>query len=182
MISYSKLCDIISDGRVKKLRDIIDTSVRDINLVRSETGATLLHYALLNPKYDIIKLLIDKGVDVNALEETRGYPCLYYYIQTYQLYGEDLDKSKDVIAFLVDLGFDINLRDKYGNSTLSRLILTYFNSDKITYAAVKSVIVDYSHTRANLEKALSYVRDRLTPSSDEVELLDLEKLLVAYIK
>ena len=55
------------------MRRFIGADARDVN-ARSNENMTALHYASREGQTEIIKMLIDAGVDVNILDERRISP------------------------------------------------------------------------------------------------------------
>lgn len=81
-------------------------------------SGTLLHLSVctLKNKHEITKLLIDKGLDVNAVDEYGKTP-IYSAIGTMQTdkYGIEFD---EIITLLLQSGVDMNHKDKDGRTPL----------------------------------------------------------------
>ena len=60
-------------GNARMMRRFIGADARDVN-ARSNENMTALHYASREGQTEIIKMLIDAGVDVNILDERRISP------------------------------------------------------------------------------------------------------------
>ena len=85
----------------------------DINY-RINTGETVLHIATNFQNYDICKLLIDNGVDINIKDYEYEYTALNYAV---------IINNKKMIDLFVKNGANINTQDYYGNSILHYIIL-----------------------------------------------------------
>lgn len=83
-------------GDVEKIRSIIAEGV-DVN-IKANSGASLLHIALLGGHEAAAALLISKGADTHATM-TDGTTPLHFAV---------LRNCKDVASFLIDDGVDVN--------------------------------------------------------------------------
>ena len=71
---------------------------------------TPLMSAVYYGNYDIVKLLIKKGVDINSIcEDADGYSCSAIHIAAYC-------NSKDILKYLIDNGANIAQKDSDGKS------------------------------------------------------------------
>ncbi|KAJ9587146.1 hypothetical protein L9F63_019334, partial [Diploptera punctata] len=80
----------------------------DLRLCDDNNGNTLLHYAAMCGSIDIIKYLLDSGMNINGtnkLMQTAAYFTLYY------------DKC-EALKYLVENGADLRICDKKGNTLL----------------------------------------------------------------
>ena len=69
-----------------------------------------MHFAAeYNPSADVIRVLVDKGADIEARDE-------YQYTPLHR--AADSNPSADVIRALVDKGADIDARDYWQNTPL----------------------------------------------------------------
>lgn len=75
---------------------------------KSESGSSLLHYAISGSKFDIADFLIESEIDVN-LTNSEGQTALHLIC---------VNQSICVAEKLLKKGADINLRDKYGNNAM----------------------------------------------------------------
>lgn len=80
----------------EKVREILAEGPVDVN-VKNSRGRTSLHIAADKGAYEIVKLLIDAGANVNVLD-TYGYTPL-----------SDALSYADIVKALLDAGADINL-------------------------------------------------------------------------
>ncbi|CAG2166137.1 unnamed protein product, partial [Oppiella nova] len=71
-------------------------------------GETVLHRAAESDKWDVVKLLVNKGADVNA-KNRYGSTVLHFAAKS--------DKW-DVVKWLVEQGADVNAKDKDGETVL----------------------------------------------------------------
>ena len=54
------------DNNAKKLKELLDQDLVDINNVEGVYNYSVLHYAVTHQKIEIIKLLLSYNADVNA--------------------------------------------------------------------------------------------------------------------
>ena len=86
----------VGTGDVEKIQSIIDKGV-DVN-IKANSGASLLHIALLGGHEAAAALLISKGIDTHATM-TGGASALHFAV---------LRNCKDIASFLIDDGVDVN--------------------------------------------------------------------------
>lgn len=106
-----------SAGDVKSLQRYLDSGKYDVD---SRSGAatdrmTALHWACYKGRLDAVRLLLDRGADVNAVTERGGINPLAYSL----MYG-----TADVDRLLIERGADIDAAAAYlqrGSSSRSRL-------------------------------------------------------------
>jgi len=144
--STSLKCDNTSPKYESIYKAIKTGDVADVNRhlcrgksvnARSESGGTLLHYAVLVQQSEVVKFLIKKGAEVNAKDE-EGYIPLDVAIDLGNLKiakilvknGANVNSRAidnrtplhwaarggyiDIAKFLIKNGADINARDDYG--------------------------------------------------------------------
>jgi cytohesin len=80
----------------------------DVNL-KDKDGRTPLHLAAESADGDIVKLLLDKGVEVNAKDDESGFTALHHAAR----FG-----NKNIAEVLIARGADINAKDKQGHTPL----------------------------------------------------------------
>jgi len=80
----------------------------DINL-KDKNGRTPLHLAAESADGDIVKLLLDKGAEVNAKDDESGFTALHYAARL---------GKKNVAELLIARSADINAKDKQGHTPL----------------------------------------------------------------
>lgn len=96
---------------------ITEQEVNQIIKEARDNNIQALHYAIQNLRYDIAKILVYRGANVNA-EDDRGRNSLYYCSLT-QRDPSDYDVDFTSIGkFLICKGADINHRDCLGNTPL----------------------------------------------------------------
>ena len=88
---------------MKKLFDNSEPEVRD------SAGRTPLHWASRAGHVDIVKLLLDRGVDVDALDNVRGTP-----LHLASRFG-----YVNVVFCLIENGCDVNKRNNVGGTALA---------------------------------------------------------------
>ncbi|MFC1795253.1 ankyrin repeat domain-containing protein, partial [Planctomycetota bacterium] len=77
--------------------------------LKDKDGRTLLHLAVGSADGDIVKLLLDKGADINAKDDESGFTALHYAAQ----FG-----NKNAAELLIARDADINAKDKQGHTPL----------------------------------------------------------------
>lgn len=97
----------IVDGQVDKAIDMI-SKIDNVDF-KDANGYTYLHIAVQNESLDIIKLLISKGADINAIDIFGKTPLM---IAISAFCGD-----RTIIDYLIKNGADIELKTKAGVST-----------------------------------------------------------------
>ena len=81
----------------------------DVNYKSKSNGFTSLHYASSSGSVDVVKLLLDKGADINALDN-KGTTSLMLAVK---------NNSLPIAELLLERGADVNLRDKHKKNAMS---------------------------------------------------------------
>lgn len=77
-------------------------------------GGTPLNHAVNYDRIDIVKYLIGRGANVNALYDNDSPPLL----------SAIENENEEMINLLIDNGADVNLQDGYGNDALFKAVDT----------------------------------------------------------
>ena len=97
------------DGNIEKVRDILKTNPdRD---ARDSFGGTALHAAMFQHNLEIVHLLIDYGLDVNARGPANGYTPLHDSV-----WAGNLEAAK----ILVEHGANLGVKGKDGLTPLDK--------------------------------------------------------------
>ena len=144
-----KTFQLLRRGDLEGVRQILDKKPEEVNAVsgdkpKRDQGQSLLQVAIKSGHLDIADLLIDRGADLNFIEEpTELNPFCQPVLQTaggravfdcrrmikrwngqYEMYSskEKADRSFKVFEKMLELGADISQKDSHGG-TLSQTIL-----------------------------------------------------------
>ena len=141
----------IKRNNIEKIKELINGA--DVN-IQNEDGDTLLHYAINDENYEIVKLLLEHSANVNAkdyygdtpLHNTNNYEIAKLLIE----YGANVNAKNEfgstplhdvsdynTTKLLIDNGADMNVKNKYGDIPLHlairheqdyyiRLLLSYY--------------------------------------------------------
>jgi ankyrin repeat protein len=117
MSLVSPLHRAILDGDCKRIDTLL--AGHDVNLRTEGDNWNLLHRALLGvsraPKPEVVRHLIELGVDVNAQDRHRWTP-LHYAART---------KNPAVVKLLIEAGADVNAKDDEEITPLHQGLLQY---------------------------------------------------------
>ena len=85
---------------------------------RDEDGRTPLMHAVLaeDADPDIVRLLIDCGVEVNARDSGQSWTALHFAAR---------DQKPEVVEVLLEKGAEVDAEDSFGNTPLWRSVLTF---------------------------------------------------------
>jgi ankyrin repeat protein len=137
----------------------------DVNYKNKHDGLTSLHHASSSGSVGLAKLLIDKGADVNALDNKGTTPLILAVEKN----------SLPIAKLLLERGADVNLRDKHKKNAMSyakgiftkkkEMIQLLQNADRIKPVNKAVASIDTSQReRKTIEKNTS-------PSVEEQPLL-----------
>lgn len=109
-----------SEDFLKKLK-IENKSIEDIINTIDKSKVSLLEKTLINRKFDIAKILLEKGANVNVVSN-EGCNELHYLAANINCID-----AIEIAHKLIERGVDLNLKDKkYGNSALMSLFQEVF--------------------------------------------------------
>lgn len=106
--------DAIRDGTFEEFKNYYDGN---INFVNERIGLNLLQFALVNDKnpndkIEIIKFLLDEGININFLDlkDKRNALHVFYF----NVLRPTPEYFMEVTKLLVERGVNLNAQDKYG--------------------------------------------------------------------
>lgn len=113
---FTTVSDAIDAGDCKKIDALIESGV-DANTIEEGDQWNFLHLALVSvafpPDPNIVRHLIDLGVDVNA-EDREGWTPLHFAVRT---------KNSTVVKMLVDAGAEVDSVNDEGITPLHQCLL-----------------------------------------------------------
>ena len=145
-----KTFQLLRRGDIEGVRQILDKKPEEVNAVsgdkpKRDQGQSLLQVAIKSGHLDIADLLIDRGAELNFIEEpTELNPFCQPVIQTaggravfdcrrmikrwngqYEMYSskEKADQSFKVFKKMLELGADISQKDSYGGTLLQTILI-----------------------------------------------------------
>jgi len=126
--SESILFNAANRGEPKLIRALIDSGARIEG--KGPRGKTPLHMLVFHGDLENIKLLINKGADVNATDSIGQTPIMF---------GIHLGKGDqvDVIDLLISKGADIKKKDVFGRSSLDMVKARKTMNARINYKNAK---------------------------------------------
>ena len=145
-----KTFQLLRRGDIEGIRQILNKKPEEVNAVsgdkpKRDQGQSLLQVAIKSGHLDIADLLIDRGADLNFIEEpTELNPFCQPVIQTaggravfdcrrmikrwngqYEMYSskEKADQSFKVFKKMLELGADISQKDSHGGTLLQTILI-----------------------------------------------------------
>lgn len=101
----------VADGNAARVKELLkkDPTLAEVPDEADQFSSLPLHLAARNGDMEIVKLLLDAGVDVDCGDSDESTP----------LHVAALRRHQDIVAFLLAKGADVNRRDKNGAYALS---------------------------------------------------------------
>ena len=145
-----KTFQVLRRGDLEAVRQILDKNPEEVNAVsgdksKRDQGQSLLQVAIKSGHLDIADLLIDRGADLNFIEEpTELNPFCQPVIQTaggravfdcrrmikrwkgqYEMHSskEKADQSFKVFEKMLELGADISQKNSHGGTLLQTILI-----------------------------------------------------------
>ncbi len=103
MSDFQNMIEAVKQGDLERVRAILES---DDGLAgqRDESGATPLHYATLNGHRHIVKLLLERGADINSTDSRFGATPAGWAIEYLREKGGFLAIELDDLAYAIQLG------------------------------------------------------------------------------
>ena len=148
--TMQKTFQLLRRGDIEGVRQILDKKPEEVNAVsgdkpKRDQGQSLLQVAIKSGHLDIADLLIDRGADLNFIEEpTELNPFCQPVLQTaggravfdcrrmikrwngqYEMYSskEKADQSFKVFKKMLELGADISQKDSHSGTLLQTILI-----------------------------------------------------------
>jgi ankyrin repeat protein len=99
------------------------TADSGINRFRSKQGQTLLQHAVISQREDVVKFLIEKGANVNAMD-WYGETALVHLIKN--------NYNFEILTLLLENGANPNWSDEYGETVLYMAVGAERDMDALT--------------------------------------------------
>ncbi|KAJ5066826.1 cyclin-dependent kinase inhibitor 2c-related [Anaeramoeba ignava] len=151
----------------KQIRMKLELILIQKQIIKNETA---LHFALQNPNssFEIIKLLIEKGIDIKGK--------VYWYKTPLHLACQNINpNSFEIVKYLIEKGININAQTDNG---LTALHFVCQNPNPNSFEVIKLLIekgIDINAKKRYNETALHFVCQNPNPNSVEVIKLLIEK-------
>jgi ankyrin repeat protein len=120
------LFKLYNDNALEALKEAVRKSPGAAN-EPLENGSFLIVDASRAGKVELVNFLVDVGADVNVTDKRTGDTVLH---------SADM-LPLETISLIVDKGFDVNTRNRYGQVALSCLVNNLENKDKIEFLLSK---------------------------------------------
>lgn len=101
-----------SSKLLKEIEELPSVDFRDYE------GVTYLHFAALNHKLEIIKLLLKKGADPNC-KDNRGRFAIIWAL------GRKNEKNPEILKLFLEYGLDLDIKKENDGLTIRETILSF---------------------------------------------------------
>lgn len=103
MSDLANLIEAINQGDLERVRFILDTNDELVNQ-RDESGATPLHYATLNGHRQVVRLLLERGAEINSTDSQFDATPAGWAIHYLREMGGYLAIELNDLAYAIQLG------------------------------------------------------------------------------
>ena len=97
-----------------------------------ENGRTTIHHLTFRFSFDLIKILVEKNVNINILDDMGNTPLHYAVFR---------DDYSEILKYFIKHGANVNIKNNNGHtaSNLRNILKEAENKDDLTYNLVKKV-------------------------------------------
>ena len=113
----ARLSDELGDESIKRFEQMFRTEKFDFDY-RGDKGGNILHYAVMLENLDRVKILVEKGADVNATDN-HGQTPLHQAVEGVH-YSDDKSGNMEIVKYLVEHGADVNAKSNLEDTVLHR--------------------------------------------------------------
>jgi uncharacterized protein len=114
----SSLYQAARKGQTARVKELLSID-QGINLLEVDnSGMNLLHYAAAHGSADIVKLLLDRGMTIDAQDKIGRTPVLVASVFVNCARSQDIPKFQETIRLLISRGADLNILDGFGQNLL----------------------------------------------------------------
>lgn len=164
----TRLTKAISQGNINAVQRILKEGAK-VN-VRGDKGLTPLHAAVLNNQTEIAKLLISKGADVKAVDDTNGNNVLMMAAE---------NNNVELLKIFLKKGININVKNDKGQTALD--LVSDHNFKPLRGLAIKFLVDNGAPISNETKQKLADSLDNYA-KSDEDSLAILEVIGPDYTK
>jgi ankyrin repeat protein len=158
----TEIWEAVSKGDTSKVKLLLGKNPELLH-VTNEQGTTLLHLAVYNPyimddsTYEVVKLLISKGADINAKEiETQCTP----------LHGAATLGLKEIVKLLLVNDANIHAEDQFGRTPLHNAALNARHNGTIQLLLDKGADINVTNTWGETPLELAWPLARISDWDD----------------
>lgn len=122
-------------------------------------GSTELHYAFKIGKFDLLKLLVENGANVNLY--CKGFYPIHQAVQS---------GVEQIFFFFLNRVTNVNVEDKNGHTALDHVIVNLFKKEAVSLISRGAII---STEDKNQETAFQFLLKHSRPSSFQNDMIQL---------
>lgn len=100
-------------GDLEYLTELLENTSLNVNKENKNTKRTALHMAASGGHLDIVKLLHQHKIELNALD-VNGESAIHYCVRS----SNNVESAKQIIEYLVKHGVSMNVQNKNGETAL----------------------------------------------------------------
>jgi ankyrin repeat protein len=100
------------------VKELLSTN-RGINLLEVDSsGMNVLHYAAAHGSYDVVKLLLDRGMTIDAQDKIGRTPVMVASVFGNCAKPRDITKFQETVKLFVNRGANLKILDEFGQNPL----------------------------------------------------------------
>lgn len=103
MSSFGDLLDAVKRGDLEIVESLLDANVQLLNQ-RDESGATALHHAAFHGYREMVRLIVNRGAEVNSIDTQFGATPAGWAIEYIRELGGYLATDLDDLAYAIRQG------------------------------------------------------------------------------
>jgi uncharacterized protein len=114
----SSLYQAVRQGQTARVKELLSIN-QGINLLEVDnSGMNVLHYAAAHGSADIVKLLLDRGMMIDAQDKIGRTPVIVASVFGNCAKSQDISEFQETIKLFINRGANLKILDRFGQNPL----------------------------------------------------------------